>query len=49
METTSALVVLERKLIVLTVPMRNGNLAYGEKAEEQAIVLTVPMRNGNKA
>jgi len=34
-------------LVVLTVPMRNGNIVFLLSTESSFIVLTVPMRNGN--
>ena len=33
--------------LVLTVPMRNGNLAKSVDGWDEKSVLTVPMRNGN--
>jgi len=33
--------------LVLTVPMRNGNLIHAVVVVGQNLVLTVPMRNGN--
>jgi len=36
-----------RKVRVLTVPMRNGNLYVGKRLFKCVKVLTVPMRNGN--
>jgi len=36
-------------IIVLTVPMRNGNMiTFFAIASQSVCVLTVPMRNGNK-
>ena len=34
--------------MVLTVPMRNGNICSGVMFFNISFVLTVPMRNGNK-
>jgi len=34
-------------LLVLTVPMRNGNSRYDIQRNSLSLVLTVPMRNGN--
>ena len=47
METVFLFLFDRLNLIVLTVPMRNGNLSNKIKIPLDAPVLTVPMRNGN--
>jgi len=47
METHLCAQILSRLLVVLTVPMRNGNNQILRNTTPKTRVLTVPMRNGN--